>query len=45
MAALNFAADTTGFSSCPKVLLHAVKWDRRLYFPSEGSGAPDFYHP
>jgi hypothetical protein len=24
MAALNFAADTTGSSSCPKVLLHAV---------------------
>jgi hypothetical protein len=28
--------------------IHARKsttWERRLYFPSEGSGAPDFYHP
>jgi hypothetical protein len=24
------------------ILLHAVNL---LYFPSEGSGAPDFYHP
>jgi hypothetical protein len=23
----------------------STTWDRRLYFPSEGSGAPDFYHP
>ena len=29
-------------------LLHAVKlptWDRRLYFPSEGRRAKDFFHP
>jgi hypothetical protein len=23
----------------------STTWDRRLYFPSEGSGAPEFYHP
>jgi hypothetical protein len=23
----------------------STTWDRRLYFPSEESGAPDFYHP
>jgi hypothetical protein len=23
----------------------STTWDRRLYFPSEGSCAPDFYHP
>jgi hypothetical protein len=23
----------------------STTWDRRLYFPSEGSGATDFYHP
>jgi hypothetical protein len=22
----------------------STTWDRRLYFPSEGSGATDFYH-
>jgi hypothetical protein len=22
-----------------------MTWDWRLYFPSEGSGAPDYYHP
>jgi hypothetical protein len=30
------------------IFIHARKsttWDRRLYFPYEGSGAPDFYHP
>jgi hypothetical protein len=28
------------FIHAREVLLHAVN-----YFPSEGSGAPDFYHP
>jgi hypothetical protein len=32
------------FIHARKVLLHAVNLGR-LYFPSEGSCAPDFYHP
>jgi hypothetical protein len=23
----------------------STTWDLRLYFPSEGGGGPDFYHP
>jgi hypothetical protein len=42
MAALNFAYGHYWFFFMPE---GSFTWDRRLYFPSEGSGATDFYHP
>jgi hypothetical protein len=30
---------------CLRNISKSTTWDRRLYFPSEGSGAPDCYHP
>jgi hypothetical protein len=38
---------STGRATVLSILMcrKSTTYDRRLYFPSEGSGAPDFYHP